>query len=178
MSFTLCIFAESLILLVPILEANLSKHKATRTKTALYEAMLSRKGGGSSSRSAVDWVKKSKDGRAAISAEMEEILDLGLMTLAGRVAAGPAIPSEQGDLFALGRPKLFTDLRISTDEGYVTDRVESKKISLRQWEEQPKKRGARAEKGKTKDEILEEYFRKMKKEGIDPETTLGEYLGI
>ena len=136
-------------------------------------------GASTTSRSVVDSVKGDEDGMRAIASETADILDLGLMTIAGRIAAKPATaPEGQGELFALGRPKEFTDLRVSEGKSSAAKRVRSANITLEQWLSQPKRAAASTANHRTNEDVLDGYFSKMKDEGLSEQTTLGQYLGI
>ena len=157
----------------------MAKARASRTKTALHDAMATAAASGAaSSRAVVNTIKGSRVGREAIEAEREEIMDLGLMTLAGRIAARPLPATGQGDLFSEGRFKEFTDVRKSEPGSAPVDRVRTIDITMEQWFAQPprlKKQGAVK---RTNEDVVDAYFKKAQKEGYPSDTTLKKYLRI
>jgi hypothetical protein len=158
----------------------MAKSKAYMAKTALYDAMLRAaiSGGDTTSRAIVEAVKVDEIGAKAIKSDLDTIIDLGLMTMAGRVAARPAVDDGQADLFTLGRPKEFTELRVGSGPAASGKRVKSTAISLEQWFAQPKRRPISTVNHKTNEDVLDSYFSQMKDRGLPGETTLGQYLGI
>lgn len=123
----------------------------------------------------VDIMKSDPLGKDAISAEMEDILDAGLMSLAGRVAAQPMPNADQPDLFREGRPKAFTDLR-SDIPGEERKRMPTAQITLRQWLAQPPRPLRNKATRKTSDETVGDLFNEMQAAGCPEDMTLGEYV--
>lgn len=140
--------------------------------------MAERKAGNADSRAVVDWLKADPAGKSIIASEIDYIVDQGLMTMAGRVAAKPAGPAGQGELFPLGTPKAFTDLRRRDGGGAASERVKTSTITLDEWKAQPPTATVSKVKPHTNRDVVAAYFKKMEDEGVSGTTTLGEYLGL
>lgn len=139
---------------------------APAARRALFEAteLLSAKG--TNSREVVEYVKNNSP--SVILEDQSMLIDLGLMVLAGRVATVKIVDDRQLDIFGGGAPNKFMKVG--------RHRVQTKNVTLEQWQAQKPKKPAEGNRAKSHSELVSGYFEEMAALKLPVGTTLGEYL--
>lgn len=149
------------------------KLRAGRTKTALND-IYQIDGAGYSARGVVDLFKaKHTD---VMAAEKEELLDMALMLLAGRVAAAPIIDPAIRSLFGDDVPKALTEVRSKVGGKMHPRKIPTHKVTPKVWLERHQAR-PRETTGNQRhsDDMVDEIVKKMIAEGMPEDMTIEEY---
>lgn len=153
----------------------MKRMRAPRTKSALYEATKSLSTSGANSRKIVDQVKA--EYHKIIGEEEEDLLDLALMVLAGRISIKPMDKDLQEDFFGEEKPREFVNIELSENGHWEPKRLSSLDTPLGDWrsrritEQRPKI------KHKTNEEILDKKFEEMISKGAGPDETIRSFFG-
>jgi len=137
--------------------------QAPNVRKALLDVttMLSVKG--TTSREVVNYVKANLPN--VVAEDQAALIDLGLMVVAGRVAVTKFVDSAQLTLFSDGAPNQFMKLG--------RRRIQTRTLTLGQWEALTEKPTRETNKVKTHNQRIAPFFEEMAAKGLSKDTSLG-----